>query len=50
MKRWKRADMLGLNPPIEVLAALLKEEEVENKKAQRPHIEKLMTSRLVEEP
>lgn len=26
MKRWQRADRLGLNPPIEVLAVLLKEE------------------------
>ncbi|KAI1780843.1 DNA polymerase delta, subunit 4-domain-containing protein [Hypoxylon cercidicola] len=26
MKRWKRAEKLGLNPPLEVLAVLLKEE------------------------
>lgn len=25
MKRWQRAERLGLNPPIEVLAVLLKE-------------------------
>lgn len=27
LKRWQRADRLGLNPPVEVLAVLLKEEE-----------------------
>lgn len=26
MKRWQRAERLGLSPPIEVLAVLLKEE------------------------
>lgn len=26
MKRWKRANKLGLNPPLEVLAVLLHEE------------------------
>ena len=27
MKRWKRAQRLGLDPPVEVLAVLLKEQE-----------------------
>ena len=26
MKRWKRADALGMKPPLEVLAVLLREE------------------------
>lgn len=28
LKRWRRANMLKLNPPIEVLAVLLKEQNV----------------------
>ena len=32
-RRWKRAHKLGLQPPIEVLAVLLKEQEGEKKKA-----------------
>lgn len=31
MRRWNRAKRLGLNPPIEVLAVLLKEEALEEK-------------------
>lgn len=38
--------MLNLKPPIEVLAVLLKEQEADNIKAQRAHIEELMTSRF----
>ncbi|ORY09682.1 DNA polymeras-like protein delta subunit 4 [Clohesyomyces aquaticus] len=30
LKRWKRAQRLGLTPPIEVLAVLLKEQDSEN--------------------
>jgi len=35
LKRWRRANMLNLHPPIEVLAVLLREEEKEfaNEKA-----------------
>lgn len=29
MRRWKRAEGLGLKPPIEVLAVLVKEQEGE---------------------
>ncbi|KAF1990857.1 hypothetical protein K402DRAFT_369858 [Aulographum hederae CBS 113979] len=48
MKRWKRAHRLGLQPPMEVLAILLKEQDRNNIKAQRAHIDELMSSRFVE--
>lgn len=48
IKRWKRAQKLGLHPPIEVLAILLKEQEEGNVKAQTSHIDELMNSRFVE--
>ncbi|KAK0659001.1 DNA polymerase delta subunit 4 [Lasiodiplodia hormozganensis] len=47
IKRWKRAHRLGLSPPIEVLAVLLKEGK-DNTKAQRAHIDELLGSRFVE--
>ncbi|OCL10357.1 hypothetical protein AOQ84DRAFT_374990 [Glonium stellatum] len=46
MKRWKRAHKLGLNPPIEVLAVLLKEQEAQNIASQRAHVDELMNSRF----
>ncbi|CAD6571269.1 MAG: hypothetical protein ASARMPREDX12_004297 [Alectoria sarmentosa] len=46
MKRWKRAENLGLKPPVEVLAVLLKEEKSGNGKAERAFMEGLLTSRL----
>lgn len=49
MKRWKRANGLGLKPPIEVLTVLLKEEGSENKKAERAYVDELMSTRLVVE-
>lgn len=48
LKRWKRANLLGLKPPIEVLAVLLKELESGDTKSQRAHIDELMSSRFVE--
>ena len=48
IKRWKRAHTLGLKPPIEVLAILLQEQEEGNVKAQRAHVDELMSSRFVE--
>jgi len=48
IKRWKRAQKLGLKPPIEVLAILLKEQEDDNMKAQMSHLDELMNSNLVE--
>ena len=49
MKRWKRANGLGLKPPIEVLTVLLKEEDEKNKKAERAYVDELMASRFVVE-
>jgi DNA polymerase delta subunit 4 len=40
--------MLGLKPPIEVLAILLQEQEEGNMKAQRAHVDELLSSRFVE--
>ena len=47
MKRWVRANTLGLAPPIEVLAVLLKEEEKGNSKIERAYVDELMSSRSV---
>ncbi|KAK3174293.1 hypothetical protein OEA41_001537 [Lepraria neglecta] len=46
MKRWKRADGLGLKPPIEVLAVLMREEGRGNGTAERAFMDGLLTSRL----
>ncbi|OJJ44945.1 hypothetical protein ASPZODRAFT_168063 [Penicilliopsis zonata CBS 506.65] len=40
LKRWRRASMLNLDPPIEVLAVLLKAETDVN---QRAHVDELMS-------
>ena len=48
LKRWKRANLLGLQPPTEVLAVILKEMEAGNAKAQRAHVDELMSSRFIE--
>ncbi|KUJ23133.1 uncharacterized protein LY89DRAFT_679938 [Mollisia scopiformis] len=47
MKRWVRANKLGLQPPIEVLAVLLKEEDKGNTKIERAHVDELMSSKFV---
>lgn len=44
MKRWNRADRLGLNPPIEVLAVLLKEESKGTKNMETAHIDDILNS------
>jgi DNA polymerase delta subunit 4 len=44
MKRWMRANKLGLEPPIEVLAVLLKEEKKGNPKIERAYIDELLSS------
>ena len=49
MKRWKRAERLGLHPPIEVLAVLLKEDAKNNIKAQRAYLDELMTSKTLDD-
>lgn len=40
--------MLGLKPPIEVLAVLLKGMDEGDTKLQRAHVDELMSSRYVE--
>jgi len=47
MKRWVRANKLGLKPPIEVLAVLLREEEKGNKGIERAHVDELMSSKFI---
>lgn len=44
MKRWKRAEKLGLNPPIEVLAVLQKEEKKGNPGFETAHMDKILNS------
>ncbi|KAM0716957.1 hypothetical protein Q7P37_006809 [Cladosporium fusiforme] len=50
LKRWKRANVLGLKPPIEVLAVLLREMDGSDggAKVQRAYVDSLMSSRFVE--
>ncbi|PSR99217.1 DNA polymerase delta, subunit 4-domain-containing protein [Coniella lustricola] len=47
MKRWQRADRLGLHPPIEVLAVLLKEEQQGNADAEKSAIDHIMASTAI---
>lgn len=47
MKRWYRAERLGLNPPIEVLAVLLKESETGNTDKEVAHMDKIMNSTAI---
>ena len=49
MKRWQRAQRLGLNPPIEVLAVLLKEESKGNEAIEKAHMDDIMNPTLVAE-
>ncbi|EZF27682.1 hypothetical protein H112_00358 [Trichophyton rubrum D6] len=42
IKRWRRAHALGLNPPIEVLAVLLKE-EMREKASEKAYIDELLS-------
>lgn len=42
MKRWRRAQRLGLEPPIEVLAVLLKEEDEGEKASQRSVLDQVL--------
>lgn len=46
-KRWVRANKLGLSPPIEVLAVLLKEERRGSIRVERAYIDELMSSTIV---
>ncbi|KAF7558789.1 hypothetical protein G7046_g5369 [Stylonectria norvegica] len=47
MKRWNRAERLGLNPPIEVLAVLLKEEKKGTKGIEIAHMDAILSSTAV---
>ncbi|KAK4150302.1 DNA polymerase delta, subunit 4-domain-containing protein [Chaetomidium leptoderma] len=47
IKRWQRAQRLGLNPPVEVLAVLLKEEAAGNKGIETAHMDELLNSAAV---
>jgi DNA polymerase delta subunit 4 len=42
MRRWTRAQRLGLKPPIEVLAVLLKEEKAGRDRIERAHMDDIM--------
>ncbi|MCJ1474712.1 hypothetical protein MMC13_003372 [Lambiella insularis] len=46
-KRWNRARSLGLQPPIEVLAVLLKEDAKNTMQAQRAYVDELMAAKFV---
>ncbi|WPH04684.1 Hypothetical protein R9X50_00757700 [Acrodontium crateriforme] len=48
LKRWKRANMLGLHPPIEVLAVLLREIDGGATNVNKAHVDVLMGSRFAE--
>lgn len=51
LKRWNRAQRLGLAPPTEVLAVLLKEQDGKDKlTVQRSHVDELLNSRNVPAP
>ncbi|KAH6983097.1 DNA polymerase delta, subunit 4-domain-containing protein [Ilyonectria sp. MPI-CAGE-AT-0026] len=47
MKRWHRAERLGLSPPIEVLAVLLKEENKSVKNIDTAHMDEILNSSTV---
>lgn len=49
MKRWRRAHRLGLAPPVEVLAVLVREEEEGKRGSERAYVDELMCTRLVVE-
>ncbi|KAM0264702.1 hypothetical protein ACHAQJ_000527 [Trichoderma viride] len=44
LKRWQRAERLGLNPPIEVLAVLVKEENKDNIEMETAHMDRIMNA------
>jgi len=47
LKRWQRAQRLGLDPPVEVLAVLLKEEAKGNTAIEKAHMDELLNSAAV---
>ncbi|KAF2197166.1 hypothetical protein GQ43DRAFT_219664 [Delitschia confertaspora ATCC 74209] len=48
LKRWKRANRLRLNPPIEVLAVLLREQDKNNSSIQKSRMDELLNSQPAE--
>ncbi|KYK55296.1 DNA polymerase delta subunit 4 [Drechmeria coniospora] len=44
IKRWHRAERLGLNPPIEVLAVLLRGEKEDGEKIETAHMDQILNS------
>ncbi|KAK5631335.1 hypothetical protein RRF57_007049 [Xylaria bambusicola] len=44
LKRWHRADKLGLNPPVEVLAVLMREEEKGTKGSEKAYMDNILNS------
>jgi DNA polymerase delta subunit 4 len=46
LRRWKRAQTIGLHPPLEVLAVLLREQEDGNIPAQRAYMDELLNSKF----
>ncbi|KAK4166258.1 DNA polymerase delta subunit 4 [Cladorrhinum sp. PSN259] len=47
LKRWQRAQRLGLHPPIEVLAVLVKEDVKGNKGLEGAHMDELLSSTAI---
>ncbi|KAI1753796.1 DNA polymerase delta, subunit 4-domain-containing protein [Xylaria castorea] len=47
LKRWQRANRLGLNPPVEVLAVLMKEETKGTEGIERAYIDNILNSTAV---
>lgn len=47
IRRWRRAYGLGLNPPVEVLAVLLREEKTSKGKGQMAYIDELAGGRVI---
>ena len=46
LRRWKRADGLGLNPPLEVLAVLLREQKTNQGKGEMAYLDELAGGRV----
>ncbi|KAI0440962.1 DNA polymerase delta, subunit 4-domain-containing protein [Xylaria telfairii] len=47
LKRWQRADRLGLSPPVEVLAVLMQEQTKETKGIERAHMDEILNSTAI---
>ncbi|RFU81324.1 dna polymerase delta subunit 4 [Trichoderma arundinaceum] len=44
LKRWQRAERLGLSPPIEVLAVLVKDDNKGNPEVETAHMDRIMNA------